>query len=316
MKYDFEKVLTDLSIDYKLRKSEVITIECPFCTGSGKSSHSMTGAFLYGSVYKCFRCGKHNILDVLIEKSTLSDIEINSILKKYYTTDIDTPFYDNKIEKSCITPFYGYNREIINYLTFRNFDAVNTINKYKLYSTSKIKDERNSIILSSYTILCNRLVIPVFDINGFVRSWTSRRMDTNNYIRYLSCPESCESLPIKSLLYNENLVNGDTVVVVEGAFDALKFGDGAVATMGTEVSIEQIEKLSKYNRVIIAFDPEKVAQEKALYIAKSIGTLTSVEILDISKYTLKKDFGDMNLEEINFFRNLTGFDLRSDKCVL
>ena len=61
---------------------------------------------------------------------------------------------------------------------------------------------------------------------------------------------------------------------------------------------------------------EKVAQEKALYIAKTIGTLTSVEILDISKYTLKKDFGDMNLEEINFFRNLTGFDLRSDKCVL
>ena len=83
MKYDFEKVLTDLSIDYKLRKSEVITIECPFCTGSGKSSHSMTGAFLYGSVYICFRCGKHNILEVLEKYTYLNRKKLEEKCEKY-----------------------------------------------------------------------------------------------------------------------------------------------------------------------------------------------------------------------------------------
>lgn len=73
----------------------------------------------------------------------------------------------------------------------------------------------------------------------------------------------------KSILYGADLAKS-AVIVTEGPFDALRLGPGAVATLGLNVTQEQIWRLSAFPIRVIAFDSERKAQERARQLAEQL----------------------------------------------
>ena len=62
----------------------------------------------------------------------------------------------------------------------------------------------------------------------------------------------------------------DTVIVVEGPFDALRIGEGAIATLGSGWKNEQARLIStRFKRSYILFDAEEDATLRARKLAQA-----------------------------------------------
>ena len=101
-----------------------------------------------------------------------------------------------------------------------------------------------------------------------VLSWTTRTIG-NKGIRYVSASPEEEEVPIKELLYGEELA-GNSVIVVEGPLDAIRVGEGAVATLGIQWTKAQMLRLSRPRKRILCFDNEWKAQQKARELADAL----------------------------------------------
>ncbi len=126
----------------------------------------------------------------------------------------------------------------------------------------------------------NRIFIPVFDCNDNPVSWLTRAVDGNNDVRrYLTAPKDRELEPIKNHLFGEHLVvHSDTIIVVEGSFDAFKVGRNVVATLGKTVTETQKELLRKYYKRIICFDNEDKAQQEAIQLMNDLDIYGGVTV--------------------------------------
>ena len=113
----------------------------------------------------------------------------------------------------------------------------------------------------------NRLFIPVCDSDGVPVSWLTRTIDEDNEYRYLTAPKSRASVPIKNVLFGQQFVTSfDTVIIVEGTFDAFNVGRNVVATLGKKITRAQFNLLKEFQHRILCFDnePETQAQAKDL----------------------------------------------------
>lgn len=114
-----------------------------------------------------------------------------------------------------------------------------------------------------------RLFLPVTQ-GGKVVSWTTRGT-TDRPPRYLSAPPEMESVSLRRTLYGENLVNGHSVIVVEGPTDCWRIGPGAIATYGSGWSRSQVLRIGKYARRTVCFDNESEAQGRAKRLVEALG---------------------------------------------
>jgi DNA primase len=148
----------------------------------------------------------------------------------------------------------GLTAKFWRYLARRGFDDVQAlIEQYDLSCSmvGKYKD---------------RIIIPFYQ-GGEQIGWTSRAMiDPIDAPRYLSSDAA-----IKQTVFNEDelFLGGQTLILVEGPFDALKIdfygqvsGVRATCTFGTSISIEQLVKLTQlcrcFRKVIIFFDHDAI----------------------------------------------------------
>jgi DNA primase len=101
----------------------------------------------------------------------------------------------------------------------------------------------------------------------------------------------------KSVLYNLDNCQGDTLVLVEGATDVWKWGDGCAATLGTSTTPAQhLLIANRFRRVLIMFDPEEEAQGRANSLYSKLNTL-GVQA-DCINTELDHDMGAMTEEEV------------------
>jgi DNA primase len=105
-----------------------------------------------------------------------------------------------------------------------------------------------------------RIFIPIV-YHGRMVSWTTRTIGDQEP-RYISARPDQELVSIKQSLLGEDYVR-DVVIVVEGPFDAMRVGPGAVALFGNAVSPAQIKKLSQIPTRVICLDNETEAQRRA-----------------------------------------------------
>lgn len=129
-----------------------------------------------------------------------------------------------------------------------------------------------------------RIWIPVHQ-RAAVVSWTTRAISDEASPKYLTAPPDCEKLPIKSLLYGDDLASSHAIVV-EGPADAWRIGPGAVATLGVNVSNAQIKRISQFAVRAICFDNEPNAQRRAKALAHQLSLMPGVT------YTLELDSDD------------------------
>ena len=270
-------------------------INCPFCKNP-PDTHFNGGFSEKVPAYNCWRCGKHYWLEALSLVLKISPIQAKKITESYSTegriekkeskgNDLKLPGYD------ILTKYEQ------NYLINRGFNIPYLQRKYGIQGGG---------IAGTWSY---RIIIPIF-YQGKLVSWTGRSIFDRKTIdelqipRYKNLSVEASVMNPKDIFFNLDNCRNDTVILLEGPFDVLKMGDGFTCSLGTSVTSSQILLLkNRFKEVIIAFDNEISAQEKAKKLAVNLDMVgLNVSICNICKDFNKNDPGELSMVEVKAIR--------------
>ncbi len=143
----------------------------------------------------------------------------------------------------------------------------------------------------------DRIIIPSFNNDGYVNYFIARTY-TNAWPKYKNPPVS------RDIVFNELSIDwGDKIILVEGAFDAIKAGPNSVPLLGSSLREKSklFQALAKHDPpVFVAMD--KDAKKKARHMCYRLLEY-GIELykIDIEQYN---DVGEMTREEFLTLRNL------------
>ena len=248
--------------------------------------------------YKCFTCGNSgnvfnfvmeyekvsfieavkivaNKIGISIDINTTKKIEVNNTNKRLYEIyDIATKFYLNNLNTT-------YGKDAKKYLSNRQVDdqiikefniglSLSDTELYDILKSKKYTDEE--IIMSAvgvksgnkiYDLYKNRIMFPLYDLEGKVVGFSGRRYDGIKEQKYINTKETA-IFKKGELLYNYHIAKNyskkeKSIIVVEGFMAAIRLSTigvkNVVATMGTAVTKNQaslIEKMAP--NIILMFD--------------------------------------------------------------
>ena len=263
---DIIKLFEDYQINYstanqsKNVSSGWIGVRCPFC--ADQSDH--LGYNLSHNYFRCWKCGKHNKVEVICRLLNVDESTAKRLLYDYKGNS-DVTFRPETKTKPRLKPFKypsstGKMLETHKrYLEKRNFDATFLEEEWGLLGTgpAAVLDKKD------YKL---RVIIPIY-WEGKVVSFQGRAITKNAFLRYKTCPIERERIHHKHILYihPETLAKPpETLIVVEGVTDVWRLGKNAVATFGIEFKEEQVRCLVKLSKnICILFDNEPQAQRQA-----------------------------------------------------
>ncbi len=171
----------------------------------------------------------------------------------------------------------------------------------------------------------NRVIFPIFDVQGNVIAFGGRVMD-DSMPKYLNSPETPAYSKGRNL-YALNVAKksqSDKVIIVEGYMDCIalhKAGiNWAVASLGTALTQEQARLLKKYfNEVIIGYDADSAGQKATLrgldILAKAGFRVRVLSLADIDKNVkdpdefLKKHSVDDFMKAVNMSKSLIEYKI-------
>ena len=284
--FDVKEYLEDRGITYWEYGKNVtegwINIQCVFC--DDRSNH--LGIDPTTMFTACWKCGPHGpVTNIVREIEGCSYNQALEIIGYFQASYIQqTKKIGNKQDpgKDILPKYAGELRTIHKeYLISRGFDPEYLTEKYGLKACTDMGDYKYSII------------VPVF-VNGKVVNFTA--MYLNRQQGYKHCPNEESHIPMKQCLYNIDTVK-DTALVVEGVTDVWKMGDGTVAVMGMEYTVDQINLLYQtgVKKVVVMFDGEELAIKKANKFARALaGIIPIVEVIELDS----GDPGDFLPEEV------------------
>lgn len=267
---DLTRMFSDYSIDYvegptKDVSAAFIGVSCPFC---GKSGYH--GGFARdtskGVSYNCWVCGTHSGYKAL--QILLGTKYINPILEAYSDDSIMSMPSEKKIIEGVdkvLVPGGNLDWYHKKYLEKRRYDPDYLVQKYHITGTTP-SDTFGA-----------RIYFPII-YQGEVASYQGRSIDKNAYLRYLTAAPDKERVHHKNILFNYDNAIEDFIVLVEGIFDSIRLGDGAVCTFGTTFKREQLLLLKDYKRIFLLYDDEHMAQVKARKAAADIQNIASGEV--------------------------------------
>ena len=120
----------------------------------------------------------------------------------------------------------------------------------------------------------NRIILPIFDVQGRVIGFAGRALGESGQPKYLNSPET-ELFNKSQVVYGLNfardaIAKADQVLVVEGYFDVIALHQAgvayAVAAMGTALTPHQVKTLLRYTqskRLILNFDADRAGLNAA-----------------------------------------------------
>lgn len=289
MQIDFPQLFRDYGIEYSQDTPGWTNVNCPY---HDNGDRGFKGGFNNSSgYYNCWNCGNTKLETILSDILSLEYYEIKNILNQY-TNEVSIIKKLNKKESvsKIELPIETLNNRCKRYLISRNYDPDYLHEKYKIAGMTLVGN------------WAGRLIIPIF-YNSKLISWQGRSLYSKqkckelNILRYKTLNKNQSVIDPKSVLYNIDNCKNDYLILVEGSFDCWRIGDNCAATLGTSYTPEQKSLMIKYKRIIILFDPEKEAQERAIKLGKELNILgmNNVEIIDNE---LGHDPGDMSDKEV------------------
>ena len=266
-----------------------VNTPCPFCTGN--QGHHL-GYNTYDNYFRCWRCGFHPTLKVLQSLLNLNYNEAKKILyeykgKTYYKTApvqirkkaFKTPSNLKPISEVALASIY---------LRKRGFDPLLLESKYNLKASGPIS------YLDDIDFRF-RIFAPIY-FNGEMVSWQTRDYTGKSTLKYISCPSARELIKHKHILYQ--LPDTGFIVFCEGIFDVWKVemaGYPATCCFGIDYLEQQMKLLIGYEKIIIFFDSEKQARERAeelkerlLFIGKEVISVYPPEGEDAGSLTVNQ----------------------------
>jgi len=197
---------------------------------------------------------------------------------------------------------YTKHEDIIDLPT--NHPAVQFLYRDHLYDLQLLKDKGVVFVAegcgisipfeSGYIGHTNECIIfPVYH-GGILVGWQARKVpgtwhgDRAGKMRYL------QIFPKGKYLFNYDAAKSSkTVVVMEGAKKALKLPTMAVATLGKDISTEQIRLIQEWSRIVFMLDAGEDAQRKANNITEAI-LIDGKKVININP----EDHGFDNPDEV------------------
>lgn len=226
-----------------------VNVECPFCTGN-PGEH--LGYNLSSGYWNCFRCGWHNVVEVIEHVLGVSNQEARVIAKTYGARPQHRG-EDTAAHRPPTLSLPSGTKKMQDphryYLKKRGYDPEELEELWHLMGTG---------IIGPYKF---RIIAPIFHQHRLV-SYQGRDISNKAPLKYKACRAEDEVVPHQTILYGLDKAQGHSVVVVEGITDVWRLGPGAVATFGIEWTQEQALLLKEYPRVFIMYDFGEVQAEK------------------------------------------------------
>ena len=293
---DILSFLKDHGVDFVLSGRNLsrgrIGLCCPWCRDDGYHG-AFTGD---GEFYSCWKCGGKGVNKTLMALTGMSYYELSNVMDEYEGTSPIMVIERKRPQGTEIVLPGGPLEQVHkNYLLRRGFDPDKLEKKHGIRGTGMTGEWKY------------RIILPLME-GGTCVSFTTRDYTGKQELRYktLSVEQSIVD-PKFTLFGNSHVRDTSKVIVCEGPFDALKLGDGAVATLGTSVTPAQVRKIAIYEKVYIVFDPEEAAQKRALNLAERLSALGSdVEVVDIGG---DSDPGDMDEKSVKKLRKELDFSI-------
>lgn len=256
-------------------------------------------------MFKCFVCGTSgNVFNFVMDYEKISyydavkqvankigiDIDIGNIKKisndnpLYEVYKLSTKFYQNYLNTTSgkIARNYLKDRnisdEVIKEFQIGLSSLDNEVSKLllnKKISEKDIVDSGIAIIKNNnlFDLYKNRIMFPLYDLDGNVVGFSGRIYDESNESKYINTMET-KIFKKGNLLYNYHRAKTyarkqKQIIVVEGFMDVIRLYTigikNVVATMGTAITKEQANLISKlsYN-IVLMFDGDP-AGEKATF---------------------------------------------------
>ena len=230
--------------------------------------------------------------------------EIYDIANKYYQNNLNTSL--GKIAKNYLKE-RNISDDIIKY-----FQIGLSLSDNKLYDLLKSKNFDDDLLVKSgicirkdkiNDIFKNRIMFPLWDINGRTIGFSGRVYEGNDQSKYVNTMET-DIFKKGSLLYNyhnarEYILKNERIIIVEGFMDVIRLHtvgiDNVVATMGTAITNEQLNLIRKVSKnVILMFDGDAAgnkATESFIENSKDIDFNIKIvrleDNLDPDEYILK-----------------------------
>lgn len=246
-------------IPYITHTNGWVNTRCPFCGDRG----AHLGCAPNSLVYNCWRCGRHPAVDTISALLGVPKTEARRIVAAHRKT---TPAVTNvAINRRVVIqptrlpapngPLTPAHRR---YLKRRGFDPDRLAADWGLLSAGPIA-------LFENINYAHRILIPVY-WGGELATFQARATGGNDDVKYLACPQSRETQPIKNILYIDEQwwATHDQCIIVEGVTDVWRLGPYAGATFGVDFKLEQVMAVPRHmKRICVLYDSEPLAQQRA-----------------------------------------------------
>lgn len=241
-----------------------INTHCPFCSGGNRGWH--LGFSLSKGNFACWRCGGLRFWEVIGALLRIRDKDqLKTIVSEFQTGSEKTPHEKIVREKEIEAPpcMQALHPAHIKYLNGRGFNVEHLKNKYNIKGTA------------GYSGVWNwRIIYPVWNGDDKIVAYQGRTIGDCKPKYKLSDDKNCLEDP-RGLLYGIHDVEGDSVIIVEGATDRWRMGSGTVATLGIKWSDKQANKLRRFKNRYVMYDSgpgeeETGSQEKAREVAEHL----------------------------------------------
>lgn len=273
---------------YTLRKNTEYAFRCGFCNDHRKR----LDVNLKKGLFYCFHCRRSGIIQELLGT-------VGQEYSRKFVTKINLEKYKSQRLEECKMP-KGFHT-----LTelFKKGEILSFLPKFKIerdLSYTRMSDYSWGYCEGNWRMK-DRLIIPIIEDRKTV-CWIARAVNGSKP-KELS-PEA--SLANKShFLYNlDGISEGDTVLLVEGIFDAermIQYGYKAVAALGSNLSDIQVGKLlaKKLKRIYIMFDGDSAGEKGTWDAFKKLSARTSsTEITAVVKRYPGRDPDELSKEEV------------------
>ena len=289
MSFDALSFCRDSGIKYWTEGENVtpgwVNIKCPLCTD--KSNHG--GFNPTKGYFSCWKCGGHGLSYVIGRLLRIDRTAAEKVISQYEGSGLLRPKIQHKHNPIETLTMIGEPLQTVHkrYLKRRGFDPDLLERKYSLTGTGIVGDWKY------------RIMIPILH-QGQLVSYQGRDVTDAQKLRYKTLSPDKSLVNPKHILYNLDNCRGNTIVVVEGAFDVFRMGDGFAATLGTSMTEAQIKILSRYRRVVFLFDPEPEAQGRARKAANKLSAMgVETELVDLE---MEEDPGELSPKQVRMIR--------------
>lgn len=240
-------------------------------------------------LFICFSCQENGtLLDIVMKTTKRSYFEANRLIGgAAKESNFAQAIFDSTNKRT--SDFEPFDVALLSRL---HDTLVNSNRGVEYFSGRGITMDSIKEFKLGYSENQDMVTVPVFSDNGIPVGFVARSIEGKQF-------KNSTNLPRSKVLFNLNKCKFSEIIVVESSFDAIKLnqmGFAAVATLGANVSREQLRLLEKYaTKIILAPDSDDAGEG---FTQKVMDTIKSREISLIKIPEGKKDIGDMTKEEI------------------